>query len=104
MMEAVEVDIERARREEARWRIMIILNSGRPIGASESLIFSILDDLKMLRTPQNIRRELDYLRDKNLVELETGNVWQAKLTAHGIDVVEYTVSCPAGIARPEKWW
>lgn len=104
MMEVDEVDMEKARRENTRWRILIILNSGRPIGASEGLIFQILDELNLLRTPQDIRRELDYLRDKDLVELEQGNVWQAKLTAQGIDVVEYTLACPPGIARPKKWW
>jgi hypothetical protein len=53
-----------------------------------------------------MRRELSYLRDLGLVELEgeESDIWFAKLTAAGVDVVEYTVKSPAGIARPRKYW
>jgi hypothetical protein len=33
-----------------------------------------------------------------------GPVWSAELTHHGVDIVEYTVDCFPGIARPPKWY
>ena len=30
--------------------------------------------------------------------------WHADLTRIGVDLVEYTVSCEPGIARPQKYW
>lgn len=53
-----------------------------------------------------MRRELTYLRDLGLVELEgeDSENWFGKLTAKGVDVVEYTTLAPAGIARPKKTW
>ena len=57
-------------------------------------------------SPNGVRRELTYLRDLHLVEIEGegGENWFAKLTAAGVDVVEYTVAAPAGIARPKRSW
>ena len=53
-----------------------------------------------------VRRELAYLRDLGLVELEGENAetWFAKLTSNGVDVVEYNFPSPAGVARPRKYW
>ena len=53
-----------------------------------------------------VRRELSYLRDSGLLELEgeQGETWFAKLTASGVDVVEYNYPAPAGVARPKKFW
>jgi len=101
-----EVDFEKAQREETRWRILLILDAGRPIKVSETLIFSALSDASLAISPNELRRELDYLRDKGLVELmgEDTPVWTAELTGTGVDVVQYTIDCPAGIARPKKWW
>ena len=51
-------------------------------------------------------RQLAYLRDLGLLELEGegGETWFAKLTASGVDVVEYNFPSPAGVARPRKYW
>lgn len=50
---------------------------------------------------QELRRELDYLSDKSLVEIEDrdAQIWKCDLTADGVDVVEGAVKPPAGIAR-----
>ena len=37
-------------------------------------------------------------------EGEGGETWFAKLTASGVDVVEYNFPSPAGVARPRKYW
>lgn len=101
-----EVDIEKAQREETRWRILRALDAGRPLAVSETVIYRALADASLPISPSVLRRELDYLRDKALIDLtgEDGPVWAAALTGHGVDVVEYTVAAPAGIARPKKWW
>jgi len=100
------MDLEQKQKEDARWRILRILDSGRPVGVNEDVIARVLRDVKLPLTMQGLRRELSYLHDLELVELEGEDTetWAAKLTAHGVDVVEYTVPAPAGIARPRKYW
>ncbi|ERB06718.1 hypothetical protein [Escherichia coli] len=57
-------------------------------------------------TQLELRRELDYLADRKMVELERrpSGDWFADLSRLGVDIVEYTVECGPGIARPEKYW
>ncbi len=100
-----EIDFEKAQREEARWRILRGLDAGRPRPVSETILFRLLQDIQLPLTPQHLRRELDYLEDRGLVRLLGQNTptWSAELTRHGVDVVEYTIECDPGIARPAKW-
>ena len=101
-----DIDLEKAQREETRWRILVALNAGRPGKLSETVVFRVLHDASLPVSPNEVRRELDYLRDKGLLDLhgEDGPVWTAELTGAGVDVVEYSVAAPAGISRPKKWW
>ena len=101
-----ETDLEKAQRDETRWRILRALDAGRPLAVAETVIFRALSDASLDISPATLRRELDYLRDKQLIELsgEDGPVWAAALTGDGVDVVEYTVEAPAGIVRPKKWY
>jgi len=39
-----------------------------------------------------------------ILKRHEGAPWTAELTRHGVDVVEYTVECEPGIARPKKYW
>ena len=57
-------------------------------------------------TALELRRELDYLADRRMLELvkEPSGTWFGDLTRLGVDVVEYTVDCGPGIARPQKYW
>lgn len=100
-----EVDLEKAQREEIRWRILKTLDAGRPLPVVETIILRVLQDINLPATPSSLRRELDYLRDRTLIELhcEDCPTWTAELTRTGVDVVEYTVPCEPGIARPKKW-
>jgi len=99
------VGLERARREELRWLLMMGLHAARPVGTSETILRSaiipVIPDLTLLE----IRKELDYLADRGLVALDkmSSPLWFAKLNHHGIDIVEYTVDCLPGIARPRQW-
>lgn len=101
-----EIDIEKARREETRWRILKVLDAGRPLSMPETLILRTLHDVSMPVTPHALRRELDYLEDRKLVTItgKDGPTWQAELTHYGVDIVEYTTECFPGIARPKKWF
>jgi hypothetical protein len=100
------IDLEQKHREEARWRILRVLDAGRPIAVSETIVWRVLADIKLPLTLNTLRRELSYLKDLGLLELEgeENETWYARLTAAGVDVVEYTTTAPAGIARPRKYW
>jgi len=99
----MNVDMEKARREEARWVILLSLYSAQPIGTSEVIIRNAIEPVVPDITGLEIRRELDYLEERKLISVERRQVWFAKINNHGIDVVEYTVDCHPGIARPKKW-
>lgn len=101
----IKPDMEKARRETNRWLILQCLNCSRPIGAGEALLMSALSDTVQI-TQLELRTELDYLQERELVTI-TGrdtHQWQAKLTRIGVDLVEYTIPCEPGIARPQKYW
>ena len=82
------------------------LNSCKGHLVTEQIIWRVLTDIKLSFSLNQLRRELSYLRDLGLIEIEGegGENWFGKLTAMGVDVVEYTAQSPAGIARPRKYW
>jgi hypothetical protein len=98
------IDIDQKRREEARWRILRILDAGRPIAVSEQIVWRVLTDIHIPFSINDVRREMTYLCDRGLIEIEgqDTDIWFGKLTWHGIDVVEYTVKAEPGIARPRR--
>jgi hypothetical protein len=100
------LDLEQRQREEARWRILRVVDAGRPIAVSEQIVWRVLTDIKITLSLNQLRRELSYLHDLGLIEVEGEDcdIWFARLTAQGVDVVEYTVKAPAGVARPRKYW
>lgn len=98
-----EMDINKAVRESVRWYILVALNAGRPFPVGEDILVRTLIDAKLRMTTGELRRELDYLADKGLVEVgQNRDDWEASLTALGVDVVEYTVDAPPGMSRPAK--
>ena len=99
-------DIQKARRENLRWVVLLSLNSARPLGASEQIIYSAVAPVVPDVTQLELRRELAYLDERELIEVSEQNspAWFAKLKRFGVDVVEYTVDCDPGIARPKKYW
>ncbi|MDD3329671.1 MAG: hypothetical protein PHW25_21565 [Zoogloea sp.] len=100
------VDAAKIRRESLRWLILLTLNNARPIGAFEGPILSVAQSEYPDATALEMRRELDYLDDRKLVEVEKrpDGRWFCGLTRYGVDLAEYTVACEPGIARPEKYW
>lgn len=102
----MDIDQAKIRREALRWLILLTLNNARPIGAYEGPVLSVAQSEYPDATPLELRRELDYLSDRELIGLkkEPSGRWFADLTRHGIDVAEYTVDVEPGIARPAKYW
>lgn len=101
-----EIDLERAKRENLRWQILAALNAGRPIGASEIIVLTAVRGVISDLTQLQLRKEMDYLEHRGLITVsgKDSPVWHGELTRSGIDLVEYTVPCDPGIARPPKWW
>lgn len=100
------IDPAKVRRESIRWYILLTLNNARPIDTHEAVVLSTIQGIYPDITPMELRRELDYLADRQLITLDRqpAGVWVAGLTSLGVDIAEYTVECRAGIARPERYW
>ena len=100
------IEFEKNKRAHVRWLILLTLDHARPIGAAESLILTTIQSVPMQLTALELRREMDYLAGRDLVELRGRDTarWHAKLTSEGVDFVEYTSESIPGIARPEKYW
>ena len=99
------VDLAQARREVARWRILRILDAGQPVGVNVAVIARVLNDTRLNLTNGQLNAELDYLAKLSLIAAESdGNreIVAARLTAAGVDLVNYVSQCPAGIARPKR--
>ncbi|MCX5909960.1 MAG: hypothetical protein NTY64_22990 [Deltaproteobacteria bacterium] len=100
-----KMDLDRARREEMRWLILRALYAAQPMGTSENIILNAIDPCIPDATVTEIRKELDYLVERDLATIVDKRHfrWFAKINRNGIDVIEYTVECHAGIARPKEW-
>lgn len=100
------IDPAKVRRESMRWYILITLNTSRPVDPHEAVVLSTIQGMYPDATALELRRELDYLVDRKMVTVEKlpSGPWSAGITSLGVDVVEYSVDCRAGIARPAKYW
>jgi hypothetical protein len=97
------MELEQLQREDARWKMLRVIDAGRPVGVNESIVRRVLTDLSLPFSQADLRRELAYLRDLGLIEIgEVDGEQFAKATAAGVAVIEYTASAPAGVARPAK--
>lgn len=99
------IDLQKARREELRWLILLALNAARPMGTSEAVIKNAIEPVILDITQHEIRNELDYLEERKLITIDHKDTpsWFAKINRYGIDVVEYTVPCDPGIKRPREY-
>lgn len=101
---AEAIDFQKARREIIRWNLLRALDYARPIGTHELVLLQTIQGLFVDATQHEIRRELDYLEGRRLVSItdkHTG-LWLVELERYGVDIVEYSVACEPGIARPPK--
>ena len=97
---------EKARREGMRWHIINTLNKARPYTSSEVFLLDVMRGIYPDATALELRQQLDYLKDRRLVELvkQPSGMWFADLNRLGVDIAEYAIDCEAGIARPPKYW
>jgi len=100
------IDQAKVRREGMRWQLICALNKSRPYTANEAFLLDVMRAIYPDATGLEVRRELDYLADRQLAELrkEPSGTWFADLTRYGVDIAEYTIDCAPGIARPVKYW
>lgn len=100
------IDHQKVRRESLRWYLLLALNNARPEALSEDVIQATMRSIYPDVTPVEVRKELDYLADRDLVKLrkEPSGRWWGDLTRYGVDIAEYTIDCEPGIARPLKYW
>lgn len=101
------IDIEKANRERTRWIVLQTAHISGAHGVNEGTLVAVLSNVKLFHGPDRLRRELDYLEGRQLIEIEGKDMapeWSIKLTRHGYDVAEYTVPVEPGIARPPKYW
>lgn len=96
------IHLAKIRREQIRWFLLTSLNISRPMGMYTEALLPIVQATYVDATHQEVRRELDYLEDRELVVIQRDGMerWYSQLTRLGVDVVEYTVVCEPGIARP----
>lgn len=100
------VDTVKVRRESMRWELLRTLDKSRPHTSSDVFLLGVMQAIYRDATGLEVRRELEYLASRDLVELvkEPSGTWYADLTRHGVDIAEYTIDCEPGIARPVKYW
>ena len=100
------VDLAKVRRESMRWNLINTLNLLRPHTTGDHYLLDVMRAIYMDATHLELRRELDYLEERNLINLtrRPDGQWFADLTRYGIDIAEYTIDCEPGISRPEKYW
>lgn len=91
-----------ARRGAMRWHLLAAINLSRPQGMYTGGLLPIMQSVYPDATELEIRKELDYLEERNLVKITRDPLdrWMVELGRHGIDVAEYTVECEPGISRP----
>lgn len=98
--------MDKQRREQTRWILLLALNHARPYGAAEAMLLGTVQGVFQEETALEVRRELAYLEDRKLIKIERSpsGPWRAQIERHGVDIVEYTIDCLPGIARPAKYW
>ena len=98
------IDAAKIRRESMRWYILLTLNNARPVNPHEALVLSTIQGIYSDATQHEVRRELEYLKDRSLVTIDKqpSGVWVTGLTHYGVDIAEYTIECNPGIARPAR--
>ena len=82
------VDHAKVRRESMRWNLINTLNKARPYTSNEQFLLDVMRAIYPDVTALEVRRELDYLADRNLVALNKmpSGTWFADLTRYGVDI------------------
>ncbi len=99
------LDLLKARREGLRWNILKMLYLAAPYTSGEAQIFDVMRGIYPDATQDELRKQMDYLADRGLIDLvkAPSGLWFADIGRYGTDIVEYTVDCDPGIARPARY-
>jgi len=99
-------DHEKSRREGMRWNLLSALHKAAPYTSSEAFLADVMRGIYPDATPLEVRKQLDYLLDRRLITIDKqpSGAWFADIARWGTDIVEYSVDCDPGIARPVKYW
>lgn len=99
--ESLNAQRVKVRREQMRWLCLLCLDGARPEATTDEALLALIRSVHLDSSSSELRREIDYLEMHGLLRIEKrSDFWHLKLTWQGIDVVEYTSECPAGIGRP----
>lgn len=98
------IDPDKARREGMRWNLLKALHMAAPYTSNEAFLADIMRGIYPGATQDEVRKQLDYLADRKLIDLvkNPSGTWFADIGRYGTDIVEYTVACDPGIARPPR--
>lgn len=101
-----DLEIAKARREGMRWYLLSTLHKARPVGAMDVMLLNVIGAIYDSVTPNELHCELEYLENRKLIVInkQPAGHWHSTLSHIGVDVVEYTAECYAGIARPKVYW
>ena len=89
----------------ARWYLLVALHTSGHVGCNEQwLRHSLRSIFPVATTVQWVRDLLDYLERRHLITIrrQHGESWWVHLDRYGYDVVEGSVECDPGIARPPR--
>jgi hypothetical protein len=94
--------MQKIRREAIRWHLLSATNLSRPYGCYTEALLPIIQAVYIDATHHEIRTELDYLEERELVKIKKDGLdrWFVELSRTGIELVEYTIECQPGISRP----
>lgn len=85
-------DLGNARIQEIRYQLLCLLDSDRPNFIGEELL---IRSLKVDASQEDVRRELHYLKQRDLVEIrKNGDRVMASLVASGVDLLEGNTVLP----------
>lgn len=91
-------EIQNARRQEIRNKILNLLDDQRPLAVGQSVLLRALASNNC--TLQELKAELAYLAEKGLISNEgNANQWLATLNHYGVDLLEGSQEAPVGLGQ-----
>lgn len=99
MIDPDEIGLSTAK--TSRRLILETLQKSHPAGASERVVIGVLNYCGIPATTNDVKRHLAYLEEKGLIKItdRDRSIWEAKITASGIDIMERETKTPPGIAE-----
>ncbi len=91
-------DFKAVRLKQIRRIVLELLKLVGMTGANEGIIISVVNSRKLNVTTFEMRNELDYLAQRNVITVDRGNTWFAKLTPVGSDIIDGITPTPDWIA------